>query len=41
VRKVIAGASGRENMRVLLVDGVEVHRCPALGRPTGRSAAAV
>jgi hypothetical protein len=41
VQKVIAGASGRENMRVVLVDGIEVHRCRALGPPTGRSAAAV
>jgi hypothetical protein len=41
VQKVIVGSSGRENMRAILVDGVELHRCPALGPPTGRSAASV
>ena len=41
VQKVIVGVSGCENMRVVMVDGVEIHRCRALGPPTGRSAAAV
>jgi hypothetical protein len=41
VQKLIVGASGRENMRVILVDGREVHRCRALGPPTGTSTAAV
>jgi hypothetical protein len=41
VQKVIIGASGEENMRAILVDGVEIHRCPALGPPAGTSAAAV
>lgn len=35
VQKVIVGVSGVENMRALIVDGIEIHRCPALGPPTG------
>jgi hypothetical protein len=34
---VIIGASGQENMRAILVDGAEIHRCPALGPPTGKA----
>ena len=41
VRKVIIGSSGQENMRAVLVDGTEIHRCPALGRPTGAATRAV
>ena len=29
LRTMITGASGQPNMHVLLVDGVEVHRCEA------------
>jgi hypothetical protein len=35
VQQVIVGASGYENMRVIKVDGVEVHRCPAMGPAAG------
>jgi len=41
VQKVIVGSSGEENMRAVLVDGTEIHRCPALGPPTGAAARAV
>jgi hypothetical protein len=41
VRKVIVGSSGEQNMRAVLVDGTEIHRCPALGHPTGAATRAV
>jgi len=31
VQKVLIGASGRQNMRAVIVDGREIHRCPAIG----------
>jgi hypothetical protein len=35
VQTVLVGVSGQENMRAVIVDGAEIHRCPALGPPTG------
>jgi hypothetical protein len=34
VVKVIIGVPGGDNLRALMVEGREVHRCPALGPPT-------
>ena len=41
VQKVLVGASGRDNMRALMVDGKEIHRCSALGARTSGSVTAV
>ncbi len=41
IQKVIVGASGQENMRAIVVDGKEIHRCPALGPQTSASVHAV
>jgi hypothetical protein len=41
VRVVLVGMSGQENMRAVIADGTEVHRCPALGPPTGAVSSSV
>jgi hypothetical protein len=41
VQKVLVGASGRDNVRALMVDGKEIHRCRALGPRTSGSVTAV
>lgn len=41
VRTVLVGRSGQENMRAVIVDGTEIHRCPALGPPTGAVSSSV
>jgi hypothetical protein len=41
VQKVLVGASGQENMRAILVDGKEVHRCPALGQRVSGSVTSI